>query len=44
VLADLPPSPRTRRQQSHRESGVKYATDANTAKVSCDLLYESHCY
>jgi len=32
VLADLPPSPRSRRQQNH-DSRTKYAADTNTAKV-----------
>jgi len=33
VLADLPPSPRSRRQQNYQESGAKFTTDANNAKV-----------
>jgi len=33
LLADLPPSPRSRRQQSYQDRGAKYAADANTAKV-----------
>lgn len=33
-VADLPPSPRSRRQQSYQDRGAKYAADANTAKLN----------